>query len=151
MKKFLKSVLTLGLVLAITFAFAGCKIVQADGTWVCNKMKATVSYTNATVDLMQWGGEIELTLDEDGSMQIAGYIPAVTPYSDVMYVFADNGTWKLDGTTITLNGGEQRKLEWNNNKIIYTVEQILNDPDENTEGDEAKITIVCELVPVAED
>ena len=38
MKKFVKSILALTLVLAISFAFAGCKIVIIEGKWTATEM-----------------------------------------------------------------------------------------------------------------
>ena len=143
MKKFLKSILTLSLVLAICFAFAGCKIVRAEGTWVCNKMTGTLSYTQEKADLLQLGGNMTIVLGEDGSMTIKGNIPTHNPDS-----VDESGTWELDGTTITLKGENTRTIEWNNNKLIYTIEQpVAPGSDEIT----ATRTFVLEFVPEAKD
>ena len=146
MKKLLKSVLALTLVLAITFAFVGCKVVKADGEWTCNKMRAAVSYTNAEVDLLQFGGNIELVLNENETMTIKGFIPPAYPFADYYAEIDDSGKWSLDGETVTLDGKDDYTLTWENGKLVYTITKVMFDPDEDVDGDEATVTITCEFV-----
>ena len=147
MKKLLKSVLALTLVLAITFAFAGCKVVMADGEWTCNKMRATVSYADIEVDLLQFGGNMEIVLNDDDTMTIKGYIPSaayLVGYSDVI---DDSGKWSLDGDVITLDGAKDYQLTWDNNKLIYTFDKVYGKPDNMVGGKAATVTYTLEFIP----
>ena len=150
MKKLLKSVLALTLVLAITFAFAGCKIVMVEGEWTCNKMRSTVSYAKTEVDLLQLGGNLELVLNEDGTMSFEGYIPPSMPFAGHSKNIKESGNWSLDGEIVKLDGKNDYELTWDNNKLIYTIEVELIDPDVTVDGNGAKLTIVCEFIPKVE-
>ena len=143
MKKFVKSVLALTLVLAITFAFAGCKIVMPEGKWVCSKMKATFSHNDTTVDLVQLGGEMQLDINEDGTFEFAGFVPAALPYTTYTEVVADSGSWSVDKTTVVLDGTKNYEIGWAIGKLTYTTQQQIS-------PDGATVTIVCEMVLSAE-
>ena len=150
MKKMLKSLLAVVLVVAICFAFAGCKIVVVDGEWTCNKMRATVSYTNAEVDLLQFGGNLELVLNDDESMTIKGFIPPAYPFDGYYANINDSGKWSLDGETVTLDGTDKYTLTWDNNKLVLEITKEYADPAEMVGGKAATLTIRCEFVPKTE-
>jgi len=131
MKKLFRSIVVLALIFSTVFAFAGCKIINVEGTWMCNKMTKTTSYSNTTTDLMQYGSKMTLVLNEDGSMQVDLY----APLSGIMGEgFVDQGEWTLDGTTVKLDGNIDRELEWKNDKLILVIRVVhMYLPDENGE------------------
>ena len=148
MKKLLKSVLALTLVLAITFAFAGCKVVRAEGSWTCNKMRATASYADVEVDLLQFGGNMQIVLNDDETMSVKGYIPSAAFIGGFGEVIEDSGKWSLDGDVITLDGAEKYTLTWDNNKLIYTFDVVYSNPADMVGGKAATVTYTLEFVPV---
>ena len=147
MKKLFKTVLALTMVLAICFAFAGCKVVVAEGEWQCNKMRATFSYVDAEVDLLQFGGNMTIVLNDDNTMTIKGHIPAALPFDGYFANIDDSGKWSLDGDVITLDGANDYNLTWDNNKLIYTFDKQYADPDKMVGGKAATVTFTLEFIP----
>lgn len=147
MKKLFKTVLALTMVLAICFAFAGCKVVVAEGEWQCSKMRATFSYVDAEVDLLQFGGNMTIVLNDDNTMTIKGHIPAALPFDGYFANIDDSGKWSLDGDVITLDGANDYNITWDNNKLIYTFDKQYADPDQMVGGKAATVTFTLEFIP----
>lgn len=105
MKKFVKSILALTLVLAISFAFAGCKIVILEGKWTAteytvekyvyadDEQTKIVSYT--TEYPLEIGAQISFEIKDGGTcvIQQSDYVEVDGKFF-VTAVDTYNGTWK---------------------------------------------------------
>ena len=142
MKKFVKSILALTLVLAITFAFVGCKIVILEGKWTATEMTIE-AYVYADesqekvvmetkVDLVNAGAKFVVEVKEDGKGHVVFSLPEDTGFVPVENNLDKDITWSEKDGNITINFGDETLELENNNTGKLVFQQTEESPDKMT-------------------
>ena len=143
MKKFVKSVLALTLVLAISFAFAGCKIVILEGKWTATEMTVEnyiyvddsqeKAIVETKVDLVNAGAQFVVDIKEDGKGHVNFSFPEIEGFLGVEMSFDQDITWENKDGVVVVDMGEGNKLELENNNTGKLVYQQTEESEDKTQ------------------
>ena len=122
MKKLLKTMLALTLVLAMSFAFAGCKIVIIEGNWTATEMTVeNYLYVDDSqekvvsqmkVDLIAAGVDFDVQIKEDGKFSYSYVMPELANVGFFELNEQGEGSWsENDDGNIELRFGTSEVFE----------------------------------------
>lgn len=150
MKKFVKAVLALSLVLAISFAFAGCKIIITEGKWTATEMTVeTYVYADASqekiisetnINLINAGAQFVIDIKEKGKGHASFSVPGVDGFFGEEMNFDQDVTWSEKDGIIVVDFGDGDKLELENNNTGKLVYQLTQESEDKTQKMVVKIT-----------
>lgn len=150
MKKFVKSILALTLVLAISFAFAGCKIVILEGKWTATEMTVeTYVYADDSqekaiaetkVNLINAGAQFVVDIKENGKGHASLSVPGVDGFLSEEMNFDQDVTWSEKDGVVTVDFGNGEKLELENNNTGKLVYQLTQEGEDKTTKIVVKMT-----------
>ena len=150
MKKFVKSILALTLVLAISFAFAGCKIVIIEGKWTATEMtveqyiyaddtqEKTIVETKA--NLLNAGAQFVVEIKEGGTGHASFLLPETEGFLGFEMEFDKDITWIEKDGKVVVDMGDGDTLELENNNTGKLVFQQTEENEDKTQKMDVKIT-----------
>ena len=150
MKKFVKSILALTLVLAISFAFAGCKIVIIEGKWTATEMtveqyiyaddtqEKTIVETKA--NMINAGAQFVVEIKEGGTGHASFLLPETEGFLGFEMEFDQDITWTEKDGKVVVDMGDGDTLELENNNTGKLVFQQTEENEDKTQKMVVKIT-----------
>ena len=151
MKKLVKSICIMAMVLAIVFAFAGCKIVILEGTWEMTEGTVEIfEYTDSdmtklvrhtTQDSIASGEKATFVVEEDGTGTYTVKMKDYISGSDVgPFVF--DFTWEEtdNGIVIEIDGAEMEFVK-QGTQLVWEKETIDKTPFGETTKTVTKIVL----------
>ena len=150
MKKFVKSILAFTLVLAISFAFAGCKIVIIEGKWTATEMtveqyiyaddtqEKTIVETKA--NMINAGAQFVVEIKEGGTGHVSFLLPETEGFLGFEMEFDQDITWTEKDGKVVVDMGDGDTLELENNNTGKLVFQQTEEKEDKTQKMVVKIT-----------
>ena len=143
MKKLFKTMLALTLVIAMSFALAGCKIVIIEGNWTATEMtvenyiyvdgsqEKIISKTQ--VDLIAAGAVFEVEIEEDGECNYRFVVPEIAGLGIFAFSEQGEGSWsKNDDGDIELTLGTDESVVFENNNTGKLENKLVQEDESKT-------------------